>query len=186
MGAARAGAVGWFRANKLKLNADKTSTMWFTSGRRLPDNTSTAVAFLGVTLDPGLTWEPHVGSLSKKLCSIIYLLRNLSGEVTPDVLLTAYHALFQSLISYAILIWDHSSHGKRIFALQRRAVRVVAGLRYRDDVESAFIDKKILTFPSLYIYHCLAYAKKNFINYDTHAETHTTTPGIRINKVLII
>ena len=59
-----------------------------------------------------------------------------------------------------------------VFSLQRRAVRIVAGLAYVADCRSAFRSQKILTFPSLYIYNCLVYAKINESAMKSNGEYH--------------
>lgn len=46
--------------------------------------------------------------------------------------------------------------------MQRRALRIVAGLNYRDECRSEFQNLKILTFPSIFIYECLVYAYRNY------------------------
>ena len=70
----------WLKANKLTLNADKSSFTIFKSSRKvihnLPDNIeflgqhikrTSHIKFLGIILDENLTWSHHINELSNKL-----------------------------------------------------------------------------------------------------------------------
>lgn len=161
----------WFLANKLAMNTGKTQELIFTTKSHNFANPD-FVKFLGVVVDPNLRWDQHVDFLSKKLRKTVFLLRNLSRKVSLDVLLNAYYGLFHSQISYSLLAWGHASAASRIFALQRRAIRIIAGLTYRDDCSKSFCDLKIMSLPAIYIYHCLLYMHRNRTKYNTFEERH--------------
>lgn len=72
-----------------------------------------------------------------------------------------YFGCFHSLLNYAILAWGHSASANNIFALQRRCIRVIAGIGYRDDCRQCFIQYGVLTLPSMYIKECLKFAHKH-------------------------
>lgn len=157
----------WFRANRLLLNTGKTKEI-VCSLRDINgiDQTPEAM-FLGVTLDLGLHWGAHIDQVAKKLTKTVYIIRNLSACVSPTVLVTAYYALFQSHISYAVLAWGHSAGVRRLFGIQRRVVRVMAGLGYMDDCRAAFTSFGILTVPAIYIFENLCFARRA-----EHLQTH--------------
>jgi hypothetical protein len=71
------------------------------------------------------------------------------SEVNDKTLVTAYHALVHSNITYAILVWGHSTHLRKVFNQQRRCIRVLGGLGYRDDCRDIFKTFKILTVPCI-------------------------------------
>lgn len=163
----------WFLANKLSLNQSKTHSLNFTLRTDNPDvPCDSHVKFLGVFLDPRLTWEEHVKQLSGRLSRVIYLIRFLSRNVSSSTLLAAYHSYFASHMSYAILNWGHSAHSTKIFKLQRRCIRVIVGLGWRDCCRQCFRDLKILTVPSLYILNCLRFVNANISSFDSHSEVH--------------
>ena len=87
-------------------------------------------------------------------------------------IITAYHSLFMSQCSYALLGWSHSPHVKRIFGLQRKVIRIMTNLRYQDDVKYKFSRLKLLTLTSLYIYLCIMYAKENLTKYECFSRIH--------------
>ena len=129
-----------------------------------------SVKFLGINIDAGLTWHAHGDKLSGKLSSAIFVLRTLSGSVSEHTLRIAYYSIFQSHLLYGLLAWGHSSVVAKIFGLQRRAVRVVAGLGYRSECRQAFIRNKILTLPCLYILETVKYVTSNFDDYRNSGE----------------
>nr|CAH7734338.1 unnamed protein product [Callosobruchus chinensis] len=82
--------------------------------------------------------------------------------------------MVHSKLSYGLLAWGDSSIFPRIFRLQRRAVRVVANISYRDDCRQAFINLKILTLPSQYALECLLHIHKNQNMYEMYTNQYNT------------
>lgn len=167
----------WFLANKLCLNDSKSQTMNFTLRHKGDDhpalvNCVKEVKFLGVYLDPGLTWEHHIVQLTKKLSQYIFLFRNLIKIISLKTILTAYHGYFHSILSYAILTWGHSCHTNKVFAIQRKCIRIIGKLGYRTECRHCFIELKILTVPCIYILQCLLYVKQNINIFKTHKDFH--------------
>lgn len=162
----------WFLINRLCLNSAKTQLVNFSlrAGEgSLVDSSRTAM-FLGVCLDSKLTWEEHTIYLCKKLSKVIYMIKSLTRTVSINTVLLAYHSYFMSTAMYAILNWGHSSHMATIFKLQRRCVRIMTGLKYRDCCQAKFRDLQILTLPCAYILQCLVFVKSNIGSYSTRAE----------------
>jgi hypothetical protein len=75
-------------------------------------------------------------------------------------------------IQYAILVWGHSASRHRLFRLQRRAIRIIAKLGYKDDYHEYFQKLNILTLPCLYIYKCLERIIKSLDSYPTLGAVH--------------
>ncbi|KAJ8949425.1 hypothetical protein NQ318_007525, partial [Aromia moschata] len=132
------------------------------------DNTnfSECVKFLGVYLDTSYCL------LMQKNCFENISVKKPGEKLIPKTLLTAYFGLIHSYIAYAILAWGHASRSSTVLAAQRKAVRIVANLSYRDDCKQAFIKFKILTLPCLYIFQCLLYIKSNIQHYTRHNQIH--------------
>ena len=145
----------WYGANSLSLNDAKTVHVMFTL-RRNPEPRQ-SVGFLGVRVDSELTWRPHCDLLCSRLSSAVFALRRLSGSVSIDVLRVAYFALFQSRLVYGLLSWGHAPAAARVFAIQRRGVRLLDGVAYRENCRHSFVRLRILTLPSLYILQCVKY-----------------------------
>ena len=179
----------WFDANRLSLNNEKTLNLTFTLLRN-PDSRRSS-KFLGLHIDTELTWQFHCDDLILRLNSFCFALRRLSESVSLDVLRSAYFGLFHSHLSYGILLWGHSASARRVFAVQRRAIRVLDDLGYREDCRRSFASRNVLTLPSLYIYECLKYVihrkdeltRHNMIHeHDTRGRTNIVGNALRLTR----
>lgn len=144
-------------------------------------NNPSSLKLLGVVLDPSLSWKQHVAHVSKKLNQTIFLIRNLKQFAPISVVLSAYFALFASHLNYAVTCWGHSCHAKRIFGLQRKVLRIMDGLGYREEVRDSFKKLKVLTFPSIYILQSLLLIKKASSNLLTNQDFHTYNTRFKHN-----
>ncbi|XP_031350575.1 uncharacterized protein LOC116176232 [Photinus pyralis] len=178
----------WCLANKLKLNSSKTAVMHLTlkygqDGANY--KTIYNAKFLGCTIDPRLNFKSHCDVIAKRINQSIFLLRRLVNNVSPWVIKNAYHALVQSTLSYALLVWGQSVSWHMIFKLQRRAIRVMSGLGYREDCRGAFKRLKLLTLPSLYILEAVCFIKNNLLAFSQQGDMHThntrTKHKLRVN-----
>ena len=100
------------------------------------------------------------------------MLRQLSQIILPAVLRGAYYGVFHARMVYGILVWGHSAVRVRVFGLQRRAVRIIAGLGYRADVREAFRLVGVLTLPAAYILECVCYVHRHLDEYQSHYDLH--------------
>ena len=167
----------WFLANQLSLNNSKSQVVNFTLRNSNVEHlylsqSASEAKFLGVYLDSGLTWESHIVNLSKKLSKQLFLFRNLSQVTSRETLLTAYHSNFHSHLTYAILSWGHSCHTDKAFGQQRKCIRIISGLGYRQECRESFRELNILTLPCVYIMQCLLHVKQNTDLYRSHEDYH--------------
>lgn len=118
---------------------------------------------LGFTLDSQMNWKQHILVLNKKLNSACYCLRAMANKgLNKNILKTLYHAVFGALISYGIIFWGISTDWATIFTTQKRAIRIISGLKSsRESCKSHFTKLNILTVPSLYILKTLSLVHKN-------------------------
>ena len=181
----------WFNSNQLLLNAEKTVNITFSLKKLVVNQDIQEVKFLGVYLDPTLTFQNHIEHLAKRLSKTLYLLRRLKELIPFTLLLQTFHGLFQSVACYAILAWGHSCHMDRIFKQQRRALRIICGMAFREDVKEKFTELKILTIPSRFVFESLIYAYQNqasfqtntnFHNYNTRSANNIRPDFIRLQK----
>uniref|UniRef100_A0A8D9EVZ3 Uncharacterized protein n=1 Tax=Cacopsylla melanoneura TaxID=428564 RepID=A0A8D9EVZ3_9HEMI len=110
--------------------------------------------------------------------------RRLQKLVSLPTLKNAYYGLFHSILSYGILLWGHSSYNDKLFILQKKAIRILDHLPYNAHAKQSFIKLDILTFPSMFILHCLLYIKKNPDQYTSHSQIHHYETRNRDNLVL--
>lgn len=85
-----------------------------------------------------------------------------------------YSSLIESRLRYGIILWGSASRTAllRVFRLQKRAVRIIAGVNRRTSCKELFKSFQILTLPSLFIYEMLLFYKFKFTSYQTGTNTH--------------
>lgn len=172
----------WFKDNKLSLNTNKTVAMHISLGSKennlvnLPifniDNVNITYAdsckFLGVVLDRKTNWNLHIQELTKKLHSILYLMRALKEKVSSETLRLVYFGRFHSLLLYACTIWGQGVGNDDIFKCQKKAIRIINGQEFENGLPIScrplFKKLRILPFPCLYIYECISFVLKNQSN----------------------
>ena len=135
----------WLRANKLTLNADKSSFTIFKSNKKiihnLPDKIeflgqnikrSTHNKFLGITLDENLSFSNHITELCNKLKRLFHIFYNIRDYLTKENIKTIYYALVYSRIKYGISVYGQActSKMKRIQTLQNQLLKVLSGKNY--------------------------------------------------------
>ena len=63
--------------------------------------------FLGLNIDKKLAWDAHTKTISSKLSSSLYLLRQVSNCLPKEVLKTLYFSLVYSILQYGIMHWGN-------------------------------------------------------------------------------
>jgi hypothetical protein len=117
--------------------------------------------FLGIDINSNLTWEKHIDKIYK-IRGNLFEIKRLSSIADFYVLYTAYYRLAHPFLTYGIAVWGHSckKYTRRVFILQKRAVRCIAGLRPTDTCRESFVRLQILTLYSLYILEVILFIKK--------------------------
>lgn len=186
----------WFAQNKLVLNTGKTTTILFKTKQSrvispeniVLDDTSQALGhsckFLGVYLDEFLDWGTHINHLCIKLSSTTYALRNVCRYMTGETMRIFYFATFESIARYGIIFWGANSEIQKVFVLQKRIVRSMFQLKYRESCKGIFKENNILTVYALYIYECLMFLFKHNENFLTEYHHRYNTRTVNINYPL--
>jgi len=133
----------------------------------------TSAKFLGVLVDPRLTWNDHIDYVAAQLSLVLYLLRRLAVNISAGVLRVVYFAVFHSRLAYGCLTWEHSFGMSRLFKIQRRAIRLMGGYSFRDDCRDGFGRLAILTLPSEYIYQNLVFVREYRDVFSLQGDVHS-------------
>jgi len=128
----------WLCSNKISLNVSKTELIIFRPrGKNLDYKVdfrlnkeriypSTSVKYLGLDLDEHLTWKNQTNILSNKLNKANAMISKIRHFVDTHTIKSIYFALFNSHLSYGCLSWGcNNSNSKRLFVLQKKAVRLM-------------------------------------------------------------
>ena len=164
----------WLNANKLSLNIKKTKYMIF----RYPQRRANSIPslniyikgnevervrtfdFLGVTINETLTWKDHINKTCTKISKVIGIMARCKKFLPSSVLLKIYNSLILSRINYGILCWGFEN--KRIYKLQKKAIRIICKTKYIAHTDPLFSKLNTLKVKDIYIRHCL----KFFFNHE--------------------
>ena len=161
--------TNWLKANKLSLNTSKTKAILFhTPQRRVQhpelyiDNVKVNFVdefnFLGVILNENLKWNSHVDMVAKKISKTLGIMRKLKNTLPLNTLLNIYNALILSYLNYGNIIWG--DRGKKLFTIQKKAVRIISKSNYNSHTNPLFKKLNILKFPDLCALHDLKFCYK--------------------------
>jgi Reverse transcriptase (RNA-dependent DNA polymerase) len=132
----------WLCANKLKLNSDKTKLMvlgtrakcnQFDSEVHVIKINDTVVQrvdemkYLGVIVDPQLTFSNHINFLCKKLGKKIGFFRRISSDLTPWSRMIVYNTIISPHFSYcnSLLLSCPQECINRLQVLQNKCMRIL-------------------------------------------------------------
>lgn len=102
-------------------------------------------------MQSSLTWQSTINNLILKLNSKCYLIRSLKFILNTNSLIKVYYAEVESRLRYGILLWGTSPLMERVLVAQKRIVRSLAGVMYRESCRPHFKQLKILTAVNVYI-----------------------------------
>ena len=90
------------------------------------------VKFLGVILDEHLTWPDHILMIKNKVCKLVAIINSLKWKLPTGILRNLYNSFVLPYLTYCTTVWAgvSSNRLKRIFLLQKRLVRIIAGVHY--------------------------------------------------------
>lgn len=182
----------WFKKNNFTINTDKTNVIIFraSNSKGIPSEvclsnqhikTVESTKFLGIIIDEFLKWNTHINYLSKKLNKVIYAFRIIHKYINENVKKVLYYANFESLLRYGIIFWGISSSVQSIFVSQKRIIRVLLNMGFRDSCRGKFRELGVLTVYGLYLLECLLYLHRNkteFLKNNTNFTYNTRTVDI--------
>ena len=158
----------WFKANKLKLNASKTTCILFSKEKgKNTDEISIkldgeklefkkAVWFLGINIDENINWEDQSMKVANKISKIHSMIIRLKNKLPTSSLKMLYNSLLLPHLQYGIAVWGGAEnlHIKRIRQIQKRVVRTLSKSWYRSHTEPRMKNLEILNFDDLYKQQC--------------------------------
>lgn len=159
-----------FAQHSLLLNAAKTNLIIYSNKKEETGtieigNTqispTASAKFLGVFFQNNMSWETNQEALQRKLAVNAFVVRRLAKVCQREVVLSAYHALFESHIRYSIILWGKTGkHLDQVLKIQKKIIRSILSLHNRESCRDGFKKLQILTAPSLYVLNCLLHVKK--------------------------
>ena len=85
--------------------------------------------YLGVMLDPCLSWNDHIDLISTKISSRLGMLRKARRVIPREACITLYDTMILPLFDYCSAVWDGCGKTNRDYLdkIQRRAVSIIEG-----------------------------------------------------------
>jgi hypothetical protein len=146
------------------LNFDKTYFIQFTNKYTCTSDIQTTyedkqistvneTKFLLLFINNNLSWNTHIESIKSKLSSASYAVRSVKPFLTINTLKMIYYSYFHSVMTFGLLFWGNSRDSIKIFGLQKKIIRIMAGCRY---VENCFFFYFFYHFPlnTLFPFSC--------------------------------
>ena len=197
----------WLKSNKLSLNCKKSKFIVFYKPPRktvipelLIDNEKICCVdefnFLGLTITKHLSWKKHIDKISNKISKIIGVLNKLKFIIPDQILLTIYNSLILPHLNYCILAWGYDS--KRLYKLQKKALRIINKSPYLAHTDPMFIKYNVLKVKDIleqnhlkflfklshrslpvYFYHFVSATGFNVHTHNTRHRHNIRTPKIK-------
>jgi hypothetical protein len=185
----------WFRKWRIEVNPEKSAAMYFSLApnsrasalpsiklfdRRIPWEKT--VKYLGVTLDPRLSFGPHIKIVRDRAAFVLGRLHSLirkSSKMSLRNKVTLYKTCIRPIMTYASPVFAHAAmtHLRKLQVLQNRFMRRATGAPWFVRNENLHID---LELPTIAQYMKLASQRffetasahtnpliRNAANYDT-------------------
>ena len=156
----------------MSINIDKTNYILFSKAKNsnlllnidgINKKEVNETKFLGVQIDKKLSWENQIKFVVKNISRGVGILSSTKNCVDQDALLLIYNTLVLPYLNYCVEVWGNTFDTKlsRIKILQKRAIRIIAGLPHDSHTTKAFKKYKLLKFNDiiffntcLFIYKC--------------------------------
>lgn len=167
----------WCIANKLVINYDKTYQVLFKAPNKNYDpqnfnlnmgntllKSITSTKFLGIELDSNITFSKHLLNLSRKLNLCLIMMRAIRPYLDEKTMVNIYYTFFYPHLIYGIEFWGHSSNTslKHIQTLQNKALRIISKKKPRENIQSKYLDLKIMNIGMLFKYRILRLLLKSY------------------------
>ena len=159
----------WLLANKLSLNISKTKFMIFRYPQKPPKSLPNLdihidghklekvsnFDFLGLTINETLSWKHHIEKICTKISKVIGIMSRCKRYLQSSVMHKIYNSLILSRINYGITCWGFDT--KRIYKLQKKALRVICKTKYNAHTDPLFLKLNTLKAKDIFQNQCLRF-----------------------------
>ena len=110
--------------------------------------------FLGVKIDHKLNWKSHIQYVRAKVARNIGVLGKAREVLNYRSLLMLYNTLILPYLSYCLEVWGniYSSNLQPVVLIQKRAVRIVHKVSFREHTNNLFLASGIMKLPDLVVF----------------------------------
>ncbi len=132
-----------------------------------PDKNLRYYKLLGIYLDEKLNFDQNTSNVIAKLSRSIHCINRVKNILPQKALLSLYHALVQSHLTYCptITACTSNSNIQKIFKMQKKAIRIVTNSHYRAHTEALFTKHNILPYPDIITQAKVQFIHSHYYNY---------------------
>jgi hypothetical protein len=123
--------------------------------------------FLGLQVDSNLNWKIHIQYIIPKRSSACFAMRAITSLTKTETLKLVYFAYFHSIMSYRIIFWGSSTDSKKVFYIQKKIIRIMAGTKRRASCRELFKKFNILPLASKFLFPLLSFVVDNIETFQT-------------------
>ena len=107
--------------------------------------------FLGVIIDNKLNWKKHISCISGKVSRGIGIMIKARKYLPKDALLSLYYSFIYPYLTYCNIVWGTAcvSNLEKLQMLQKKVVRIIAGVKPRDHTDPLFREYGLLKFSEI-------------------------------------
>ena len=154
------------------------------------------IMFMGVMVDSDLSWKTHIKLVENKVSKGIGMLYTMRSKLENKSLHLLYSTLILPYLDYCSDIWGnrptYSTSLEKLEKLQKRAIRIIGGLKYQDHTSKTFAKYKCLKFHDMIELKTCLYAfkaDKNLLPYNlqkrftqvSQIHTHNTRKNMSLS-----
>jgi hypothetical protein len=98
-----------------------------------------------------------------------------------ETLKLVYFAYFHAIMSYGIIFWGNSTDSKKVFYIQKRIIRIMAGAKRRASCRELFKKFNSLPLASEFLLSLLSFVVDNMEKFQTNSDIHSISTRYRYN-----
>ena len=123
--------------------------------------------FPGLQIDNHLNWKNHIEQMIPKLSGACYAVRLMVHLSKMNTLKSIYYAYIHSTTKYGIIFGSNSAHIGKIFTLQKKIIRIMAGAQPSTLCRNMFKNLEFLPVSCQYILSLMNSIINNQENFQT-------------------
>lgn len=147
----------WFKLNKLSINVTKTNYIIFGGTKDQGKDLNICIGtnriqnvndskYLGVYVDNNLNWKKHISCIESKISKAIGIMYRTKNKLDENALKLLYSTMILPYVSYCSEVWGNTFNKnlKCLKTLQKRAIRLIGKIGYRDQTSQTFSRLNVL------------------------------------------
>jgi len=126
---------------------------------------------VGIHVDEKLKWDKHINYIARKVDWALYGLNRVNKQLSCSNKKLLYSGLIHSHLVYGLPIWGFATQGRLnvLLVKQKKAIRKIYNLQYRQHTLPFFLEASILRLPELIKHTTLCYMHSGL---SRHAPLH--------------